>query len=150
MSLILEGFTPSKDEMMAYDPEIRCLMARRSSLEIKDGILLIIVNILLTRWIMYHGVPSQIISDQGKEFEGHQFRHLGKLLYEFTKLCTSPYCPQTDGQVERFNRKLLNMFSAFVSDSGTNWDMYVLYMTMAYRSSIHDSTGCAPNLMVYG
>ena len=40
MSWILEGCTPSKDKMLAYDPEIRCLMSRRSSLKIKDDILL--------------------------------------------------------------------------------------------------------------
>ena len=36
-----------------------------------------VANMLVTRWITYHGVPSQILSDQGKEFEGHLFHCLG-------------------------------------------------------------------------
>ena len=105
-----------------------------------------VVNILVTRWITYHGVPSQILADQGAEFEGKVFQLLAKLL-QFKNLSTSPYIPQTDGQVESFNRTL-NMF---VSDSwDNNWDTYLPYFVMAYRSSVNDTTDCTPNLMVYG
>ena len=38
-----------------------------------------VANMFVTRWITYHGVPSQIPSDQGKEFEGHLFCRLSKL-----------------------------------------------------------------------
>ncbi len=108
-----------------------------------------VANALMSNWIAYHGVPSEILSDQGREFEGELFRRLSRLL-QFKKIRTSPYHPQTDGQVERFNRTLLGMLSAFVSDSGKNWDLYLPYVLMAYRSSVHASTGCTPNMMVYG
>ena len=104
---------------------------------------------LVTRWIVYHGVPSQILSDQGPEFESSMFKRLAKLL-ETRKIRTSPYRPQTDGQVERFNRTLLNMLSAYVAESGLDRDQYLPYVMLAYRSSVNASTGCKPNLMVYG
>jgi len=109
----------------------------------------IVADTLMRRWIAYHGVPKQLHSDQGSEFEGHLVRALSKLL-GFAKIKTSPYRPQSDGQVERFNRSLLNMLSAFVSDRGNDWDEHLPYVMMAYRSSKHSSTGCTPYSMIYG
>ena len=33
-----------------------------------------VANALMTKWIAYHGVPSEILSDQGAEFEGQLFK----------------------------------------------------------------------------
>lgn len=35
---------------------------------------------------------------------------------------TSPYHPQTDGLVERFNNTLKSMLRKFVNDAGSDWD----------------------------
>ena len=78
----------------------------------------VVADIIMRRWIAYHGVPKQLHSDQGAEFDGHLVRQLSKLL-GFAKIRTTPYRPQSDGMVERFNRSLLNMLSAFVSEELT-------------------------------
>ena len=109
----------------------------------------VVAHALVTRWIVYHGVPHEILTDQGPEFESSLFKRLASLL-QTRKIRTSPYRPQTDGQVERFNRTLLNMLSAYVSESGLDWDQYLPYVLLAYRSSVNASVGCTPNLMVYG
>ena len=109
----------------------------------------VVADTIMRRWIAYHGVPKQLHSDQGTEFEGHLIKALSKLL-GFAKIRTSPYRPQSDGQVERFNRSLLNMLSAFVSDRANDWDEHLPYVLMAYRSSRHSSTGCTPYSMTYG
>ena len=57
--------------------------------------------------------------------------------------------PQSDGLVERFNRTLLNMLSVFVHDKPNTWDDHLPYVLSAYRSSVHDSTKCTPNCLVY-
>ena len=103
----------------------------------------------MRRWIVYHGTPKQIHTDQGTEFESVLFKQLSKLLGS-TKTRTSPYRPQSDGQVERFNRSLLNMLSAFVTEHGNDWDEHLPYVCMAYRCSQHSSTGCTPFAMVHG
>ena len=108
-----------------------------------------VAHILLHRWIFYHTVPKTIHSDQGKEFESAVFRNLTTML-QAEKIRTAPYRPQSDGQVERMNRTILGMLSAFVSERGTDWDTYLPYVMMAYRTSVHASTGCTPQVMVYG
>jgi transposase InsO family protein len=109
----------------------------------------VVADILMRRWIVYHGVPKQVHSDQGPEFESALIQSLAKLLGS-TKTRTAPYRPQSDGQVERFNRTLLNMLSAFVTDQALDWDDHLPYVCMAYRSSQNSSTGCTPYSMVYG
>jgi len=51
------------------------------------------------------GVPRQILSDRGPEFESELFTQLLKWL-EIDKLRSSPYKPSTNGMVERFHRTL--------------------------------------------
>ena len=108
-----------------------------------------VADTLMTRWIVYHGVPKAIHTDQGTEFESNLMHRLVQLLGA-RKTRTSPYRPQSDGLVERFNRTLLNMLSAFVSERGNDWDVHLPYVLMAYRTSVHSSTGCTPQIMIYG
>ena len=42
------------------------------------------------------------------------------------------------------------MLSAFVCDRANDWDDHLPYVLMAYRSSVHASTGCTPFAMVHG
>jgi hypothetical protein len=108
-----------------------------------------VARILVNRFIVYHGVPKRILTDQGTQFESTLFRSLASMLGS-EKVHTAPYRPQTDGQVERFNRTVLNMLSAFVCDRANDWDDHLPYMLMAYRSSVHSSTGCTPFMMLHG
>ena len=109
----------------------------------------IVADILATRYFNYHGVPMVIHSDQGTEFESKLFRALVGL-YGSEKIHTAPYRPQSDGQVERFNRTLLNMLSAYVSGSANDWDNHLPFVIQAYNTSVHTSTGITPHAMVYG
>ena len=64
------------------------------------------------------------------------------------KTRTAPYRAQSDGLVERFNRTLLQMLSIYVDENQSNWDEQLPFVLMAYRSTIHESTGCSPNLLM--
>ena len=80
------------------------------------------------------GVPSVIHSDQGRKFENKVMKELC-LLCGAHKTRTTPYHPESDGLVERFNRTLLMMLAMFASENKDDWDKLLPAVMMAYHSS---------------
>lgn len=104
---------------------------------------------IMTEFITFFGVPRQLHSDQGRQFEANLFQEVCRLL-GIDKTRTTPYRPQSDGMVERFNRTIQQMLKHFVNDNRDDWDDHLPYLMMAYRASQHDSTLCSPNLLMLG
>jgi transposase InsO family protein len=104
---------------------------------------------LVTEVFCRFGCPEQIHSDQGREFESELFSCICNLL-DIQKTRTTPYRPQSDGLVERFNRTLIQMLSICAEENFYNWDEHLPYLLMAYRSTEHSSTKCTPNLLMLG
>ena len=71
-------------------------------------------------------------------------------LLQIQKTRTTPYHPQSDGMVERNNRTILTMLSAFVNEHQNDWDEHLPYISMAYRAAEHETTGNTPNYMMLG
>lgn len=108
-----------------------------------------IAKVLVEEWVCRFGAPRTVHSDQGRSFESNVFQELCRLL-NIHKTRTSPYHPQSDGLIERFNRTLLAMLSLFVEANQSNWDALLPYVMMAYRSSVHASTGFSPYKVLFG
>jgi len=53
----------------------------------------------------------------------------------------TPYHPQTNGQVERFNNTLVKKLRHYVSDHVVTWSRYLSLVVTAYNSQVHSSTG---------
>lgn len=62
---------------------------------------------------------------------------------------TSPFCPQYDGLVERFNRILLDILSHWEERQNT-WNQKLHQMMLVYRTSQHESTKHFPLLVMFG
>ena len=105
----------------------------------------LLVEQLFTRF----GVPDQLHSDQGRQFESKLFAEICDLL-QIDKTRTTPYHPQSDGMVERFNKTLCSMLRAYINENHSNWDLLLPYVTMAYRATEHESTGTSPNMIMLG
>ena len=71
-------------------------------------------------------------------------------LLEIDKTRTCPYRPQSDGMIERFNRTVAQMLATFVKGNRRDWDEHLPYLMLAYCSTLHESTRCSPNMMVFG
>lgn len=95
------------------------------------------------------GVPEEILTDQGSNFMSKLLAELYSLLH-IHSIRTSPYHPQTDGLVERFNKTLKSMLRKAVDTEGKNWDKLIPYLLFAYREVPQASTGFSPFELVYG
>ncbi len=108
-----------------------------------------VAEVLVHEMICRFGVPLQIHSDQGRNFESTVFSEMCRLL-GIKKTRTTPLHPQGDGVVERLNRTLEAQLSKFVDDHQRDWDRLVPLMIMAYRTAEHDTTGYSPAKVMMG
>ena len=104
---------------------------------------------LVAEFISRYGVPRQLHSDQGTNFESKVMAEVCKLL-DIEKTRTTPLHPQSDGQVERYNRTLIEMLRGKIKDDQGDWDLQLPMCMMAYRSAVHESTGSTPNQLMLG
>ena len=100
-------------------------------------------KVLVRNWICRFGVPDSIHSDQGRNFESKTFSRICQLL-SINKMRTSAYHPEGNGQVEKLHKSLRSMLKARVEDNPATWDEHLDFCVMAYRSSVHFSTGAQP------
>ena len=68
-----------------------------------------IAEVFVNEVVSRHGVPSEIHTDQGRNFECKLFWELMNLL-GIKKTRTTPLHPQSDGQVERQHQTITNFF----------------------------------------
>ena len=93
--------------------------------------------------------PEQLHLDQGRQFESDLIAEVCKLLH-IEKSRTTPYHPQGDGLVERYNRTLFNMLSTTVKDHPHNWEDHIRKVCMAYNTCVHPTTGFTPFYLMFG
>ncbi|KAM9982001.1 hypothetical protein ACTFIY_004301 [Dictyostelium cf. discoideum] len=102
-------------------------------------------NLIISR----HGCPKRLLSDCGTSFLNKVISCINEL-FNIKKVNTTPYHPQTDGLVERFNKTIVIMLKSFTQELHTMWDLYLDSCLFAYRISQHASTGYSPFEMLYG
>lgn len=132
---------------------------------------ILVVGDYFTRWMEAYGIPNgeavtvakklvdeffcrfsppeQLHSDQGRQFESEIIAEICKSLH-INKSRTTPYHPQSDGMVERFNRTLLNMLAIHVEEHPSDWEDHLRKVCFAYNTSIHSTTGYTPFYLMFG
>ena len=108
-----------------------------------------VAHILVSRVFSRFGPPTVIHSDQGRNFEGTLMHEIYNLM-GIKKTRTTAYHPQCDGLVERQNRTIQNIISAFVSEHSIDWDEWLDQAIFAYNTSVHESTGISPYELIFG
>jgi transposase InsO family protein len=108
-----------------------------------------VAQVFVNEYVCRYGVPEQLHTDQGRNFESKLIQEICELL-QIHKTRISPYHPQADGLVERFNSTLEAMLSKYVNENQKNWDECLQLVMLAYRSSVQESTRQTPYFMTFG
>ncbi|XP_063050302.1 uncharacterized protein LOC134445147 [Engraulis encrasicolus] len=108
-----------------------------------------VAEVLASQWVCRFGAPHTIHSDQGRNFESEVFQKMCAL-FGVEKTRTTPFRPQSDGQVERFNSTLQKILATTAERCHWDWDLMIPYAVMAYRATRHSATGLTPNFMMFG
>ena len=66
------------------------------------------------------------------------------------KSFTTPYHPQADGKVERFNRTIQRLLACYVDRGQRNWDIILPYVLYAYNTTTGRKHGRSPFNILYG
>lgn len=108
-----------------------------------------IAHFFLTNILLRHGAPQTLLSDRGRVF-------LSTLVQELLQACnvihrtTPAYHPQTNGLTEKLNRTLVDMLAMYTDLHQTNWDKVLPFITFAYNTSTHTTTGFSPFFLLFG
>ena len=108
-----------------------------------------VANVLVREFFCRFGIPMELHLDQGRNFESNLLKEVCTIL-GIHKTRTTPYHPQSDGMVERFNRTLAAQLSLFINENQTDWDEHLSTVLLAYRTAVHKSTGQTPAKLMMG
>ncbi len=92
-----------------------------------------------------HGIPEQLVSDNGRQFTSDEFHEFMKV-YNIKHVCSSPYHARSNGEAERFIRTFKEKMLA----SELPLQKRLLQFLFRYRSTPHSTTGVSPSELLNG
>ena len=99
--------------------------------------------------ICRHSCPVEIVSDNGSAFVSQVVEAILEQ-YQIKHHLISPYHPQSNGLVERFNRTLCTSLAKYIQIMENDWDQYIPSVLFAYRTMKHSTTKFEPFMLMYG
>lgn len=107
---------------------------------------LTVARAFVTGWIARFGVPTNVTTDCGRQFESELFRTLTRLL-GVTHLRTTPYHPQANGQIERTHRQLK---AAIMCHQNARRTEVLPIVLLGIRSSLKEDLQATAADLTYG
>ena len=111
-----------------------------------------IVQALNDRWILHHGSPLFLLSDQGSNVDGNVVREVCKT-YNIKKRRSSAYHSQGNGFAERNIRNIREVIRTVLSSRNlpqSSWVELLSGVKFALNTSISKAIQCTPFEVVYG
>jgi len=101
------------------------------------------------KYISTTGMPENILTDRGTQYESQLFHELCAIL-DINKLHTTPYHKECDGLSERLFRSVKKMLKCMVNFSHDNWDTLLPSIMISYNSCVHATTNFTPYELMFG
>lgn len=95
-----------------------------------------------------HGLPEKIVTDNGPQFVSEEFKSY-LTTHSITHRKVTPYWPQANAEVERFNRTIEKAIRTAHAE-GKDWRKDIFPFLMNYRATPHGTTGVSPALLHLG
>lgn len=114
---------------------------------VRDITAAVVAKALYDGWIARFGCPLRITTDQGRQFESSLFKSLMRK-FGITRLRTTAYHPQANGQVERWHRTLKTALMARCTT--TEWAQELPTVLLGLRTALRADNNLSPALMTYG
>ena len=108
-----------------------------------------VAKAIIDEWIMKFGAPDVIHTDQGLNFNSELMQDICRT-FMIEKTRTTPYHPQGNGQVEKFNRVVADTLSKYCAEKPQEWGVYLPYITFVYNTTVHRTIGATPYSMIFG
>ena len=109
----------------------------------------VVVETIYKGFLVHYGWPERIHSDQGGCFESLLIKELCNIA-DVQKSRTTPYHPQGNVQVERFNHTLICMIGTLDPKQKEKWQDWVATLMHAYNCTHCESTGFSPYYFMFG
>jgi hypothetical protein len=106
-----------------------------------------VANFIYTNIYCRFGCPRHIQTDNGLEFRNEVVEGLLKK-WKIQHHFSTPYHPQSNGLVERYNKTLCNALAR--QCQGQDWDLHVEQCLLAYRTNNQVTTHRSPASLLYG
>ena len=113
------------------------------AIPLRDATALTVSSALIDTWVAAYGIPDSVLTDSGPQFASVDYQGILCLL-GIASNYTSPFHPQTNEQVERYNRTLVRKLRCYISEHQKEWDSHLSLLTTAYNAHVHGSTGEIP------
>ena len=106
-----------------------------------------VATTLVEERVLKFGAPDTLHTDQEINFNGDVTKDICQV-FMIDKTRTSPYHPQGNGQVERFNRVIANTISKYCAEKPQERDLYLPLVNFVYNTTVHKTHGTTPFSML--
>ena len=117
-------------------PEVRAMTSTTATLDV------------LREWFCSHGIPEQLVTDNGPQFTADAFQHFTQM-NGIRHTRSAPYHPASNGLAERFVQSFKMSLKASVND-GRSLTQRLSSFLLTYRTTAHATTGVPPCKLLTG